>query len=376
MEPVVNVPLLDLKAQYRVIKAEVLSAIEVVCDEQGFVLGPRVSAFEEATAQYIGSRYAIGCASGSDALLLSLMAMGVKAGDEVITVPFTFFATAGAISRIGAKPVFVDIQPDTFNIDPSLIEKAITLHTKAIIPVHLFGQCADMAVINEIAGRKNVKVIEDACQAIGAAQQGKRAGVLGDTGCFSFFPTKNLGGFGDGGLITTDDKSLAESMAMLRVHGSQVRYLHDAVGINSRLDALQAAILQIKLKYLDQWTEGRRRNAERYQQLFAQTKGANRVMLPSTRPGNFHVYNQFTVRAPQRDELRTFLKEKGVGTEVYYPLPMHLQNCYRDLGHQKGAFPLSERAAEEVLSIPIYAELTEAQQCYVVEMIAEFYRRA
>ena len=376
MELVVNVPLLDLKAQYRVIKAEVLSAIEVVCDEQGFVLGPRVSAFEEATAQYIGSRYAIGCASGSDALLLSLMAMGVKAGDEVITVPFTFFATAGAISRIGAKPVFVDIQPDTFNIDPSLIEKAITLHTKAIIPVHLFGQCAAMAAINEIAGRKNVKVIEDACQAIGAAQQGKRAGVLGDTGCFSFFPTKNLGGFGDGGLITTNDKSLAESMAMLRVHGSQVRYLHDAVGINSRLDALQAAILQIKLKYLDQWTEGRRRNAERYQQLFAQTKGANRVMLPSTRPGNFHVYNQFTVRAPQRDELRTFLKEKGVGTEVYYPLPMHLQNCYRDLGHQKGAFPLSERAAEEVLSIPIYAELTEAQQCYVVEMIAEFYRRA
>ncbi len=371
-----NVPLLDLKAQYRAIKAEVLSAMEAVCDEQGFVLGPRVSAFEAATAQYIGSRYAIGCASGSDALLLSLMAMGVKAGDEVITVPFTFFATAGAISRLGAKPVFVDIQPDSFNIDPKLIEKAITPRTKAIIPVHLFGQCADMAAINEIAGRKNVQVIEDACQAIGAAQQGKRAGALGNTGCFSFFPTKNLGGFGDGGLITTNDKALAESMTMLRVHGSQVRYLHEAVGINSRLDALQAAVLHIKLQYLDQWTEGRRRNAERYQQLFAQTKYVDRVMLPPTVPGNFHVYNQFTVRAPKRDELRTFLKEKGVGTEVYYPLPMHLQNCYHDLGHRKGVFPLSEHAAEEVMSIPIYAELTEAQQVYVVEMIAEFYRRA
>ena len=370
-----NVPLLDLKAQYRVIKSEVMAAIEAVCDEQGFVLGPRLTAFEEATAQYIGSRYAIGCASGSDALLLSLMAMGVKAGDEVITIPFTFFATAGAVSRLGAKPVFVDIQPDTFNIDPALIERAITPRTKAIIPVHLFGQCADMAAINEIAKRKKLYVIEDACQAIGASQGNKRAGVLGDTGCFSFFPSKNLGGFGDGGLITTNDKALADSMAMLRVHGSQVRYLHEAIGFNSRLDALQAAVLQVKLKYLDQWTEGRRRNAERYRQLFAQTKHAARVTLPPTAPDNFHVYNQFTVRAPKRDELRTFLKEKGVGTEVYYPLPMHLQNCYRDLGHQKGSFPLSERAAEEVMSLPIYPELTEAQQSYVVEMIAEFYKR-
>jgi dTDP-4-amino-4,6-dideoxygalactose transaminase len=371
-----QVPLLDLKAQYRVIKAEVMAALEAVCDEQGFVLGPRVAAFEEATAQYIGSRYAIGCASGSDALLLSLMAMGVKAGDEVITIPFTFFATAGAVSRLGAKPVFVDIQPDTFNIDPALMERAITPRTKAIIPVHLFGQCADMAAINEIAKRKKIYVIEDACQAIGAAQQGKRAGILGDTGCFSFFPSKNLGGFGDGGLITTNDKTLADSMAMLRVHGSQVRYLHEAIGFNSRLDALQAAVLQVKLKYLDQWTEGRRRNAERYRQLFAQTKHADCVTLPPTAPGNFHVYNQFTVRAPKRDELRTFLKEKGVGSEVYYPLPMHLQNCYRDLGHQKGSFPLSERAAEEVMSLPIYPELTEPQQSYVVEMIAEFYKRS
>ena len=371
-----NIPLLDLKAQFQPLRAEIFSAMQAVCDEQGFVLGPRVVAFEESVARYIGSRHAIGCASGSDALLLSLMAMGVKAGDEVITIPFTFFATAGAVSRLGAKPVFVDIQPDSFNIDPKLIEKAITPRTKAIIPVHLFGQCADMATINEIAKRKNVRVIEDACQAIGAAQQGKRAGILGDTGCFSFFPTKNLGGFGDGGLITTNDPALADSMAMLRVHGSQVRYLHEAVGINSRLDALQAAVLQVKLKYLDQWTEGRRRNAERYLQLFAGTKHTDRVALPPTLSGNFHVYNQFTVRVPKRDELRGFLKEKGVGTEVYYPLPMHLQNCYRDLGHQKGAFPQSEQAADEVMSLPIYPEVVEAQQAYVVEMISEFYRRA
>ena len=370
-----NVPLLDLKAQFRSLHEEILAEIQTVCDEQGFILGPRVVAFEESVARYIGSRYAIGCASGSDALLLSLMAMGVKAGDEVITIPFTFFATAGSISRLGAKPVFVDIQPDTFNIDPALIERAITPRTKAIIPVHLFGQCADMAAINEIATRKKLYVIEDACQAIGAAQQEQRAGILGDTGCFSFFPSKNLGGFGDGGLITTNDKALADSMAMLRVHGSQVRYLHEVIGFNSRLDALQAAVLQVKLQYLDQWNEGRRRNAERYRQLFARTKQVDCVVLPPTRPGNFHVYNQFTVRVPKRDELRAFLKEKGVGTEVYYPLPMHLQNCYRELGHGKGSFPLSERAAEEVMSLPIYPELTEAQQSYVVEMIAEFYRR-
>ncbi len=372
----VNVPLLDLKAQYRSIKAEVLSVMERVCDEQGFVLGPRVVDFEKATAQYIGSQYAIGCASGSDALLLSLMAFGVKGGDEVITVPFTFFATAGAISRLGAKPVFVDIQPETFNIDPNQIERAITPRTKAIIPVHLFGQCADMEAINEIAKRKHIHVIEDACQAIGAARHGKRAGALADTGCFSFFPTKNLGGFGDGGLITTDDQSLADVLSMLRVHGSRVRYLHEAVGINSRLDALQAAILHVKLKYLDQWTEGRRRNAERYQELFAQANLLDRVTLPLTAPENFHVYNQYTVRVAKRDELRTFLKDQGVGSEVYYPLPMHLQNCYQELGHRKGSFPQSERAAEEVLSLPVYAELTAEQQGYVVQMIGEFYRRA
>ncbi|WP_455388105.1 DegT/DnrJ/EryC1/StrS family aminotransferase [Petrachloros mirabilis] len=371
-----NVPLLDLKAQFQPLRAEILAAVQTVCDEQGFILGPRVVAFEESVARYIGARYGIGCASGSDALLLALMAFGVRPGDEVITVPFTFFATAGSISRLGAKPVFVDIQPDTFNMDPNQLERAITSRTKAIIPVHLFGQCADMPAINEIAKRKHLRVIEDACQAIGAARQGKRAGVLADVGCFSFFPTKNLGGFGDGGLLTTDDQVLADALSMLRVHGSRVRYLHEAVGINSRLDALQAAVLHIKLKYLDQWTEGRRRNADRYQRLFAREKLLDRVTLPPAEAGNFHVYNQYTVRVPDRDELRGFLKDKGVGSEVYYPLPMHLQNCYQDLGYRKGSFPVSERAAEEVLSLPIYAELTEDQQAYVVEMIAEYYRRA
>jgi dTDP-4-amino-4,6-dideoxygalactose transaminase len=371
----VNVPLLDLKAQYRGIKAEVLAVMEAVCDEQGFVLGPRLSEFEKATAQYIGSRHAIGCASGSDALLLALMALGVKAGDEVMTVPFTFFATAGAISRLGARPIFVDIEPDSFNIDPNHIEHALTPKTKAVIPVHLFGQCADMAAINGIAKRRGVRVIEDACQAIGAAQDDRRAGVLGDVGCFSFFPTKNLGGFGDGGLMTVEDNGVADALAMLRVHGSRVRYLHEAVGINSRLDALQAAVLHVKLKYLDQWTEGRRRNAERYQRLFTEAQLLDRVLLPVTKPGNFHVYNQFTVRVRQRDDLRNFLKEKGVGTEVYYPLPMHLQNCYHDLGYHKGSFPVSERAAEEVLSLPIYAELTEDQQAYVVQTVADYFRR-
>jgi dTDP-4-amino-4,6-dideoxygalactose transaminase len=372
----VNVPLLDLKAQYRAMKSEVLAVIEAVCEEQGFVLGPRLAEFEKATARYTGSRHAIGCASGSDALLLALMAFGVKPGDEVITVPFTFFATAGAISRLGARPVFVDIESDSFNMDPHQLERAISARTKAVIPVHLFGQCADMVAINGIAKPRGVRVIEDACQAIGAAQGSRRAGVLADIGCFSFFPTKNLGGFGDGGLMTVDDDGLADALAMLRVHGSRVRYLHEAIGINSRLDALQAAVLHVKLKYLDQWTEGRRRNAERYQRLFTQAQLLDRVVLPATTPGNFHVYNQYTIRVRQRDDLRNFLKEKGVGTEVYYPLPMHLQNCYHDLGYHKGSFAVSERAAEEVLSLPIYAELLEDQQAYVVQMIGEFYRRS
>jgi len=370
-----NIPLLDLKAQFQPLRAEIMAAVQTVCDEQGFILGPRGVAFEESLAKYVGARYAIGCASGSDALLLSLMAMGVGQGDEVITVPFTFFATAGAVSRLGAKPVFIDIQPDTFNLDPAQLEHAVTSRTKAIIPVHLFGQCADMPAINQIAKAKRLHVIEDACQAIGAGQSGQRAGVLGDTACFSFFPSKNLGGFGDGGMITTNDQGLADALSMLRVHGSRVRYLHEAIGINSRLDALQAVVLDIKLKYLDQWAEGRRRNATRYDQLFRAAGLLDRVTLPSTKAGNFHVYNQYTVRVSKRDELRAHLKEKGVGTEIYYPLPMHLQNCYQDLGYRKGAFPLSERAAEEVMSLPIYAELSDAQLTYVVDMVADFFTR-
>jgi dTDP-4-amino-4,6-dideoxygalactose transaminase len=373
-EASMNIPLLDLKAQYQPIRSEILAAIETTCDEQGFILGSRVIALEQAVSAYVGSRSAVGVASGSDALLLSLMALGVKAGDEVITVPFTFFATAGAISRLGAKPVFVDIRPDTFNMDPNLIERVITARSKAIIPVHLFGQCADMEGIGEIATRRGIGVIEDACQAIGAARGRSRAGVLGDLACFSFFPSKNLGGFGDGGMVTTNNTELAQAVAMLRVHGSRVRYVHEAIGINSRLDALQAAVLSVKLKYLDQWAEGRRRNASQYQRLFTDAKLLDRVTVPAVDKTNHHVFNQFTVRVPKRDQLRAYLKEKGIGTEVYYPLPMHLQNCYRDLGYQKGAFPVSEQAAAEVLSLPIYAELKENQLVYVVQSIAEFYR--
>ena len=370
-----NIPLLDLKAQYQSMRSEILAAIEATCDEQGFILGPRVVALEQAVATYTGSAHGVGVASGSDALLLALMALGVKAGDEVVTVPFTFFATAGAISRLGAKPVFIDIRPDDFNMDPTLLERAITKRTKAIIPVHLFGQCAEMDAINEIARRHKIGVIEDACQAIGARQNGRHAGVLGDVACFSFFPSKNLGGFGDAGMVTTNDKALAESIAMLRVHGSRVRYVHEAIGINSRLDALQAAVLLVKLKRLDEWAEGRRRNAARYVQLFTEAKLTDRIALPVVGANNFHVFNQFTIRVHKRDELRSYLKDQGVGSEVYYPLPLHLQNCYRDLGYQKGAFPQSERAAEEVLSLPIYAELSDEQLQYVVQAIASFHRK-
>lgn len=370
-----NVPLLDLKAQYKTIKPEIMAAIEAVCDEQGFILGPRVAEFEQAVSKYVGVPHAVGCASGSDALLLSMMALGIGHGDEVITVPFTFFATAGSISECGARPVFVDVRPDSFNMDPAKIEAKITPRTKAIMPVHLFGQCADMDAINAIAKRRKLAVIEDACQAIGASRNGVRAGALGDTGCFSFFPTKNLGGFGDGGLITTRAALLNDTLLMLRVHGSKIRYVHELPGINSRLDALQAAVLRVKLNHLDKWAEGRRRNARRYEQLFADARLPGRVVLPVTDAGNVHVYNQFTIRAQKRDDLRAHLKEKGIGSEIYYPIPLHLQSCYRELGHKKGDFPTSERASEEALSLPIYAELTEDQQAYVVQAIGEFYRQ-
>ena len=369
-----KVPLLDLKAQYREIRTEILEAIEKVCDEQGFVLGPGVAELEQALARFVGTAHAVGVASGSDALLLSLMATGVGWGDEVITVPFTFFATTGVISRLGAQPVFVDIRPDSFNMDPSQIEKRVTARTKAIIPVHLFGQCAEMDAIREIAKHRGLNVIEDACQAFGASRNQVRAGAMGDAGCFSFFPSKNLGGYGDGGLVTMNDPQLKDSVSMLRVHGSRVRYLHECVGVNSRLDALQAAVLRVKLNYLDRWVEGRKRNATRYEQFFKQANVLDHVVPPKTDPVNAHVFNQYTIRARQRDALRAHLKDKGIGTEIYYPVPLHLQSCYRGLGYRKGDLPVSEQASEEVLSLPMYAELTDEQLTYVVDSVADYYR--
>ena len=370
-----KVPLLDLKAQYRPIRAEIMAALESTCDDQAFILGARVADLEKDIQRYIGASHAVGVASGSDALLLALMACGVGPGDEVVTVPYTFFATAGAISRLGAKPVFVDIKPDTFNINPMLIESAITPRTKAILPVHLYGQCAEMEPVLQIAAQRKISVIEDAAQAIGATWRGRKAGVLGQVGCFSFFPSKNLGGFGDGGMITTNDQALADRVRMLRVHGSRVKYVHEMIGMNSRLDALQAAVLRVKLSYLEGWTKGRQQNAARYESLLKDADLLDRVTLPTVTAENRHVYNQYIIRAVRRDELRAFLQEQGVGTEIYYPVPLHLQVCYRDLGYRQGTFPQAERAAEESLALPIFAELTADQQAYVVETIKKFYRK-
>lgn len=369
-----KVPFLDLKMQFRHIQAEVMTAIEKVCAEQSFILGQHVGEFEDAITEYVGCHHGVGVASGSDALLLALMVIGVKPGDEVITVPFTFFSTAGVVSRLHAKPVFVDIRADTFTMDPAQIEQKITSQTKAIIPVHLFGQCAEMERIREIADRQGVTVIEDACQAIGAARRGIRAGALGAMGCFSFFPSKNLGGFGDGGLIATNDKDLHDTLDVLRVHGSRSDYHHDLIGMNSRLDALQAAVLRVKLGHLDEWIEKRRQNAERYAQLFEQAGLLDRIVLPHTDGSNRHVFNQFTIRTQKRDQLSAYLKGKDVGNRIYYPVPLHLQECYAALGYQKGELPVSERAAAEVLSLPIYPELSEDQLAYVVDSIQAFYR--
>lgn len=369
----VKVPLLDLKAQFQQIRSEVLSAIEGVCEDQRFILGQRVEAFEAAIADYLGCRYAVGVASGSDALLLSLMTAGVEPGDEVITVPFTFFSTAGVVSRLSGVPVFVDIQADTFTMDPDQLEKAITPRTKAIIPVHLFGQCAGMEAIIEVADRHGVKVIEDACQSIGASRHGRQAGTMGYTGCFSFFPSKNLGGVGDGGLITTNDRELRDLLLALRVHGSRSDYHHDHIGLNSRLDALEAAVLRVKLPYLEGWNAKRARNAATYERLFAEAGLLERVTLPTTEAGNVHVFNQYTIRAQRRDELMAHLKDREIGHRVYYPVPLHLQECYQPLGYQKGDLPVSERMAREVLSLPIYPELTDAQMELVVQSIGDFH---
>jgi dTDP-4-amino-4,6-dideoxygalactose transaminase len=370
-----KVPLLDLKAQYAPLRGDVLEAIARVCDAQHFILGPEVESLERELEAYLGIPHAVGVSSGTDALLAALMALDVRAGDEVVTTPFSFFATAGAIARLGARPVFVDIDRATFNIDPGAIASAMTSRTKAIIPVHLFGQSADMAPIQEISDRAGVPVVEDAAQAIGTCYRGRPAGGIGALGCFSFFPSKNLGAFGDAGLVTTSDGALARKLRAIRQHGGSVKYHYDLVGGNFRLDALQAAILRVKLPHLDSWTAARRRNAERYEALFKAAAPGGTVMLPARSADSTHVYNQFVIRVPERDRLRAYLQSSGIGTEVYYPVPLHLQPCFRELGYSTGSLPVAETAANEALALPIYGELTEAQQSSVVEAICDFFQR-
>lgn len=375
MQP--KIPLLDLNAQFETLAGEIQAAVSRVLSSQQFILGPEGRELERELAVYCQCAEAVGCASGSDAILLALMACGIGPGDEVITTPFSFFATAGSIVRLGAKPVFVDIDEATFNIAPDLIERAVTKRTKVIMPVHLFGQCAEMERINEVAAAHEIAVVEDAAQAIGAEYKGRRAGNLGLIGCFSFYPSKNLGGAGDGGLLTTGDPEIAQRLRDLRSHGARKKYYHDRVGINSRLDSLQAAILRVKLPYVNQWAQARRDNAKRYRTLFEESGLAisENVRLPQENEDALHVYNQFVIRARGRDKLRSYLAEKGIGTEVYYPLPLHLQPCFKDLGYKTGDFPESERAAQEALAIPIYPELGEAAQRRVVDMIAAFYEQ-
>ncbi|NOT60429.1 MAG: DegT/DnrJ/EryC1/StrS family aminotransferase [Acidobacteria bacterium] len=374
-----KVPLLDLKAQHQTIRDEVMAAVTRVMDSQQFILGAEVEAFEQAAATYCNVKHAIGCGSGSDALLLALMALDVQPGDEVITVAYSFFATASAITRLGAKPVFLDIAAADFNLDVAQIEAAITPRTKAILPVHLFGQCAEMAPMLEVAKRHNLPIVEDAAQAIGADYlpfgECGRAGAMGAIGCFSFFPSKNLGGAGEGGLMTTNDDTLAAKLRLLRVHGMQPKYYHQVVGINSRLDALQAAILNVKLTHLDDWHAARQRNAARYNELFAQA-GIEAITPPVERPQRRHIYNQYTIRAARRDELMKHLHAHDVGCEVYYPVPLHQQQCFADLGYVAGDLPVTEKAAREALSLPIYPELTAEMQEYVVEQIAAFYAQS
>lgn len=376
------IPILDLKSQYAAIRADVESAIARVMESQHFILDPEVEALEKEIAAYCGSRFGIGVSSGTDALLVSLMAIGIKPGDEVITSPYSFFATAGAIVRLGARPVFVDIDLDALNIDANLIEAAITDRTRAILPVHLAGQMADIDTIMEIAERRSLYVIEDACQALGADFHGRRAGSIGHLGCFSFFPSKNLGGAGDSGLVTSNDPALAGCLALLRNHGHQPKYYNQAIGGNFRMDALQAAILRAKLPHLEAWTAARQRNAALYRQFFlasglaSETTGLceqKPLVLPHETGWGRHIYHLYPVRVQNRAGLMAFLKENQVGCEIYYPVPLHLQACFDGMGYARGDCPNAERAAEETLALPIYPELTEAQIAQVVQVVDDFY---
>jgi dTDP-4-amino-4,6-dideoxygalactose transaminase len=369
------VPMLDVNRENSRLAAQLEAAMAEVSRSGAFVHGPACHKFEAEMAQYCGTEHAIGCASGSDALLLVLQALGVGPGDEVIVPSFTFFATASAVWRLGAKPVFVDIQPDTFNVDPADVLYKISSNTKAIIPVHLFGQCAEMNEIRQIAAAaRGIPIIEDSCQAIGAEYQGIRTGSLGIAACFSFYPTKNLGGFGDGGLITTNDAELAAKLRVLRDHGQQPRYYHHFVGFNSRLDALQAAVLSVKLPHLGDWSAARKRHAERYATEFARRGIGGSVVVPTVAEGCHHVWNQYTVRVKngRRDALQKHLAERKIGAAIYYPVPLHLQKCFESLGYEEGSLRVTEQACHEVLSLPVYPELTEAEQGIVIDTIADF----
>ena len=371
----IKVPLLDIPLSYKEVLADVEKNINAVIESGYFILGPVVEELEQKIVTYCEAKYAVGVSSGTDALLISLMAAGIKEDDEVITTPFTFFATASSISRLGAKPVFVDIEPDTFNIDTKQIEENITRKTRAILPVHLYGQCVDMDPVLDLAQKYNLIVIEDAAQAIGSEDKGRRAGSMGDYGCFSFFPTKNLGGFGDGGMVTMNSEELYEQVKILRVHGSHPKYYHKMIGGNFRLDAIQAAVVLAKLKYLDKWTEKRRANAQTYNRLFKEMGMTDSLTLPSEVIPH-HVYNQYVIRVKdKRDELRSFLGENNISTEIYYPLPLHLQDCYLSLGYKKGNLPESEKAADETIALPIFPELTTDQLEYVVATITHFLKK-
>lgn len=364
-----KIPILDLKRQYNSIKSEIDPAIKKCVDNQDFILGDEVKLLEKEIADYCGTKYAVGVASGTDALILSLKALGIKAGDEVITSSFTFIATAEAISTVGARPVFVDIDPKTYTINPALISEKINNSTKAIIPVHLYGQCADMDPINDIAKRRGLKVLEDNAQAIGSTYKGRQSGSLGDSASLSFFPSKNLGGFGDGGMVISDDKEFVEKVRTLRVHGSSTRYIHSLIGMNSRLDNIQAAALRIKLKHLNRWLEARRKNAKYYND---NLKGLS-ILTPHVPEGNIHTYHLYVIRAQAAEKLMQFLIEGGIETRAYYPVPLHLQECYRSLGYRGGDLPESEKAASETLALPICPEMTIEEKDYVINRIKKFF---